>query len=70
MNNLENLTLQIGQPLLVPQKEIESEEIYIVQKGDTLWSIAKANGIEVNKLKKMNNLTSNLLSIGQKLKIK
>ena len=70
MNNLTDLTLQIGQPLLVPQEEIESEEVYIVQKGDTLWSIAKANGIEVSKLKEINNLTSNLLSIGQKLKIK
>ena len=40
---------------------------YIVQKGDTLWSIARKNGITVEKLKEMNNLKSNLLTIGQKL---
>lgn len=47
-----------------------NENYYIVQKGDSLWSIANKNGISVDKLKDINNLSSNLLNIGQKLLIK
>ena len=42
---------------------------YKVQKGDTLWNIAKKNNITVDELKRLNNLNSNLLYIGQELKI-
>ena len=42
---------------------------YIVQKGDTLYSIAAKLGTTVQELKNINNLTSNTLSIGQVLKI-
>ena len=70
-NNLTTNTLQIGQVLRIPTKEIyEGEEnIYIVKKGDTLYSIAAANNTTVDELKKANNLTSNILSTGQLLKI-
>lgn len=47
-----------------------SDDIYIVQKGDTLWDIARKYGMTVNELKELNNLSSNLLKIGQTLKIK
>lgn len=70
-NNLTSNTLQIGEVLRVPTKEIyeEEENVYIVQKGDTLYSIAMANNTTVDELKKTNNLTSNILSTGQLLKI-
>ncbi len=70
-NNLTTNTLQIGEVLRIPTKEIyEGEEnVYIVQKGDTLYSIAAANNTTVDELKKTNNLTSNILSTGQLLKI-
>lgn len=70
-NNLTTNTLQIGEVLRIPTKEIyEGEEnVYIVQKGDTLYSIATANNTTVDELKKANNLTSNILSTGQLLKI-
>lgn len=70
-NNLTSNTLQIGQILRIPTKEIyEGEEnVYIVQKGDTLYSVAMANNTTVDELKKANNLTSNILSTGQLLKI-
>lgn len=70
-NNLTSNTLQIGQVLRIPTKEIyEGEEnVYIVQKGDTLYSVAMANNTTVDELKKANNLTSNILSTGQLLKI-
>lgn len=47
----------------------EQTEYYIVKKGDSLWSIANKNNTNVSELKKLNNLTSNSLSIGQKLKL-
>ena len=42
-------------------------EKYIVKKGDSLWSIAKDNDTTVEEIKLLNNLNSNLLSIGQVL---
>ena len=66
LNNLNDLTLQINQKLLIPKKN-KDNNTYIVKKGDTLWSIAKKLNIDVNELKKLNNLESNLLSIGQEL---
>ena len=48
---------------------VEEENVYTVKSGDTLWSVAKKFGISVDELKKVNNLTSNSLSIGQKLVI-
>ena len=42
---------------------------YTVKSGDSLWSISKKFGITVDELKQANNLTSNLLSIGQNLYI-
>lgn len=70
-NNLTTNTLQIGEVLRIPTKEIyEGEEnVYIVQKGDTLYSVAMANNTTVDELKKANNLTSNIISTGQLLKI-
>ena len=70
-NNLTSNTLQIGQVLRIPTKEIyeEEENVYVVKKGDTLYSIAAANNTTVDELKRINNLTSNILSTGQLLKI-
>ena len=43
--------------------------IYTVVAGDTLYSIAKKHNTTVENLKALNGLTSNLLSIGQKLTV-
>lgn len=40
---------------------------YIVQKGDTLYAIAKRNNITVETLQKLNNLPDSNISIGQEL---
>lgn len=40
---------------------------YQVEKGDTLYAISRRFNISVSDLKSKNNLTSNLLSIGQVL---
>lgn len=70
-NNLTSNTLQIGEVLRIPTKEIyeEEENIYIVKKGDSLYSIANKYNTTVEELKRINNLTSNILSIGQVLKL-
>ena len=74
VNNLTSNTLSIGQELKVPTSEIkppeeDSTNIYIVKKGDSLYQIAKKNNTTVEELKKINNLTSNTLSIGQKINL-
>ena len=72
-NNLGTTMLFIGQQLLIPsikeqeQNDVYNKNIYIVQKGDSLYSIAKKFNISVNELKSINNLTTNMISIGQKL---
>ena len=70
VNNLTSNTLSIGEVLVIPEveePETPNENIYIVQSGDTLYSIANKYGMTVDELKALNNLTSNTLSIGQKL---
>ena len=45
----------------------ETSQTYTVVRGDTLFRIAKNNGITVKDLKAWNNLSSNIISVGQKL---
>lgn len=40
---------------------------YIVVKGDTLYRISRTYGVTVEQLKKWNNLTDNIIGIGQRL---
>lgn len=71
LNNLNDLTLRINQSILVPKQQENIEtDIYIVNKGDTLWSISNKLNIPVQTLKELNNLNSNLLKVNQQLKIK
>jgi len=42
---------------------------YIVQKGDTLYSIAKRFNIPIESLKENNNLNSNNIAVGQELNV-
>ncbi len=42
-------------------------DIYIVEKGDSLYSIAKKHNISWQELMKTNNMTSTLLKIGKQL---
>ena len=72
LNNLTSNALSIGQELKIPVTENnetkdDNSNIYIVQKGDSLYQIAKKYNTSVDELKKINNLTSNTLSIGQKI---
>lgn len=71
-NNLSSVNLQIGDELKIPLTSLDNNTVsktYTVKTGDTLWSIAKNFDVSVNDLKTANNLTSNLLSVGQTLTI-
>ena len=71
-NNLPSTILSIGQKLKIPNKTSENNNnyiIYTVKSGDNLYSIARNYNLSIEDLMNYNNLTSNLLSIGQKLKI-
>jgi flagellum-specific peptidoglycan hydrolase FlgJ len=53
----------------IAKKRILNKNSYRVVKGDTLYEISKRNNISVRELKKLNNLNSNHLDIGQVLRI-
>lgn len=53
----------------VSTTELPSDEVYVVKKGDSLYSIAKKYNISVKNLLAFNSLSNSVLSIGQKLKI-
>lgn len=68
LNNLKSSNLSIGQQLKVPSSTSGSTtQTYTVKSGDNLYAIARKFNTTVDSIKKKNNLTSNLLSIGQKL---
>lgn len=73
-NNLTSNNLAIGQLLKIPSSDslvgTDSQVTsYKVISGDTLYSIAKKFNTTVDKIKALNNLSSNLISVGQVLKI-
>ncbi len=76
LNNLSSNVLSIGQVLKIPSSESNNTgsgtgttNAYVVKSGDSLYSIARKYNTTVDEIKSLNNLTSNLLSIGQVLKI-
>lgn len=66
LNNLSNINLMIGQELKIPMVNTNGTT-YVVQKGESLYSIAKKFNTTVSEIKRKNNLASNLLSVGQEL---
>ena len=66
-SNLTSTSLSIGQVLRIPTTNNSTGRVYTVQKGDSLYSIAKKFNTTVDSIKSKNNLKSNTLSIGQKL---
>lgn len=79
-NSLMNNTLSIGQNLKIRvlNSTVEYEEcfgedynqyptVYTVKKGDSLYKIAQKFNTTIDELKSKNNLSSNVLQIGQKI---
>ncbi len=71
-NNLTNDILTIGTSLIIPTGTVSNNNIivYTVQRGDSLWALARKYNTTINDIKQLNNLTSDVLSIGQELQIK
>ncbi|MDD6093756.1 MAG: LysM peptidoglycan-binding domain-containing protein [bacterium] len=71
LNSINNNMLTLGQMLKVPVKivDVGDTDIYQVKEGDTLYSIANKYNISVNELKAINELDSDILSIGQILNV-
>lgn len=63
---------EMVEELTVESREIAATDLlsYVVQKGDTLYSISKKFDLKVDDLKQKNNLSDNTLSIGQRLMVK
>ncbi len=69
LNGLTSDLLKIGQQLLITDEDVQDNEegTYTVKAGDTLYSIANKYNTTVDELKTLNNLTGNIISIGQQL---
>jgi LysM repeat protein len=85
LNNLKSDMIYVGQKLKVngtvstPSKPATTPPVvtqptttseYIVKSGDTLGKIAIQTGMSVQDLKSLNSLTSDMIYVGQKLKVK
>lgn len=83
-NDLSANNLSVGQTLRIypsesvdqPQQSIVSENetqqntYYVVKNNDSLFKIARNHSMTVNELKKLNNLSSNTIRVGQQLTVR
>jgi cell wall-associated NlpC family hydrolase len=72
LNNMTTDTIYIGQTLQVTataQAENQTTSTYTVKAGDTLSGIAKKFGTTVQSIQQLNALTSDIIKVGQNLKI-
>jgi flagellum-specific peptidoglycan hydrolase FlgJ len=67
---IERLNLwKYDNPNVSPAFSHREERMHIVQKGDTLYGLSRRYNISVAKLKKINDLKSNDIQIGQQLRL-
>lgn len=78
-NDLKSNSLSAGMILKIPseEKETEPKEVekaepvyHTVEPGETLYRISRAYETDVDQVKKWNDLKSNEISVGQKLRVK
>ncbi|WP_338768910.1 LysM peptidoglycan-binding domain-containing protein [Bernardetia sp. ABR2-2B] len=60
-------TIQTNSPTVVKAPVFTPRPSYVVQAGDSMWRVSQKVGVSVNEIKSINNLTSNILRIGQML---
>lgn len=72
LNNLKNDNIVPSQVLIISENNGTNPNecvIYTIKKGDSLYEIAKKYNTSIDAIKRYNNLTTNNLSIGQKIRI-
>ncbi len=82
VNNLKSDIIRVGQRLKIPRKSIarrkgkrvyrRGEVVYVkyrVRRGDSLRKIAKKFGVSWKEIKRVNGLKSNVIRVGQLLKV-
>ena len=72
LNNLKNDNIVPSQVLIISENNGTNPNecvIYTIKKGDSLYEIAKKYNTSIDAIKRYNNLATNNLSIGQKIRI-
>lgn len=59
--------IEDNKPTIPP---VSSSSYYVVKSGDTLYSISRKHNVSVADIKRWNNLSNNLISRGQRLRVK
>ena len=57
----------VAEPASASKIKVVEGMVHVVKPGETLYSIGRRYGIEVDKLKKLNKLPDDIVEIGQKL---
>jgi len=71
-NHLSSNTIYLNQKLLIspPSSQVSSTATtYTVKSGDTLYAIARNDNMTVTQLKTLNGLTTDVIQVGQVLKV-
>ncbi|MGD9717662.1 MAG: LysM peptidoglycan-binding domain-containing protein [Sulfurimonadaceae bacterium] len=72
-NKMKSSKLSLKQRLVIPieqnTQKLKTDFYYMVRKGDTLESIAKTHKISVQNIKLQNRMSSNVIKIGDRLKL-
>jgi membrane-bound lytic murein transglycosylase D len=75
LNGLKKTVIYPGQVIVVRagssrSSAVASGGVYRVRSGDTLSEIAKANGVSVAQLKRLNGLSSDVIRVGQRIRVR
>lgn len=55
---------------VIPSTDVSAlTQVHVVKKGDSLWEIAQKYNVSVKEIKRLNNLKSNRIYLGQKLRV-
>lgn len=76
-NNLERNELNVGQKLRIikkAQNKVQKDtnkggNWHIVKAGETLFAVSRQYDVTIDQLRKWNNLSSNRISVGQRIKV-
>ena len=60
----------LGSAYIKYEYPVENHGIYIVEKGDSMYSISRKHNLSIKELQDLNGLTDSALSIGQELRVK